>query len=113
MSSILEDIKQMLGFQKEYDAFDTDIKIYINSAFGNLHQLGVLSSKYSISSYDEIWDDLPLTRALGNEIKPYIYLYTRLRFDPPSNSFITEAIEKQIAEAEWRMNVESEGAFDK
>lgn len=112
MNSILDDIKQMLNLEKGYDPFDTDIQIYINSAFGTLYQLGVLTDKYSITGCDETWDDVPLIRNQVQEIKVYIYLYTRLRFDPPTNSFVTEAIEKQISEAEWRLNVEAEGAFE-
>ena len=106
MNSILEDIKQMLNLERDYTPFDTDVQIYINSAFGNLYQLG------SITGYEETWDDVPLVRKQAQEIKVYIYLYTRLRFDPPANSFVIEAIEKQISEAEWRLNVEAEGAFE-
>ena len=91
MNSILEDIKQMLNLEKDYTPFDTDVQIYINSAFGNLYQLGVLTDKYSITGYDETWDDVPLVRKQAQEIKVYIYLYTRLRFDPPANSFVIEA----------------------
>lgn len=112
MNSILEDIKQMLNLERDYTPFDTDVQIYINSAFGNLYQLGVLNDKYSITGYEETWDDIPLVRKQAQEIKVYIYLYTRLHFDPPANSFVIEAIEKQISEAEWRLNVEAEGAFE-
>lgn len=111
MAGILEDIKKMLGYEKDYEAFDTDIKIFINLAFGNLFQLGALTEKYAIAGYDETWNQVPLKASIIDEIKPYIYLFTRLRFDPPTNSFIVTAIENQIKEAEWRINTASEGAF--
>ena len=84
-------------------------------ALANYFDIGVdelLDCLYSITGYKETWDDVPLVRKQSQEIKVYIYLYTRLRFDPPANSFVTEAIEKQISEAEWRLNVEAEGAFE-
>ena len=39
--SILDSIKKILGMPPEYDAFDTDLVIHINSVFGILAQLGV------------------------------------------------------------------------
>ena len=39
--SILDTIKQLLGIQYDYTAFDTDIIVHINSAFMALNQLGV------------------------------------------------------------------------
>lgn len=39
--SILDTIKQLLGIQSDYTAFDTDIIVHINSVFMTLNQLGV------------------------------------------------------------------------
>ena len=97
MNSILADIKQMLNLEKDYTPFDTDVQVYINSAFGNLYQLGVLTDKYSITGYEETWDDVPLVRKQAQEIKVYIYLYTRLRFDPPANSFVLRLSKNRLA----------------
>ena len=41
-------------------------------------------------------------------VRSYVYLRCRLLFDPPSNSFVQTAIEKQISELEWRIQVLAE-----
>lgn len=41
MDSILTSIKKMLGVEEEYEHFDPDILMHINSAFSILTQLGV------------------------------------------------------------------------
>ena len=41
-------------------------------------------------------------------VKSYIGYKVRLLFDPPSNSSITESINRVISELEWRLNVEAE-----
>ena len=41
MDSILTSIKKLLGIVEEYEHFDPDIVMYINSAFSVLTQLGV------------------------------------------------------------------------
>ena len=39
--SILSSMKKLLGIVPEYEAFDDQILLYINTAFSVLHQLGV------------------------------------------------------------------------
>ena len=41
MDSILTSIKKLLGITEEYDHFDQDLILHINSVFGILTQLGV------------------------------------------------------------------------
>ena len=45
-------------------------------------------------------------------IKDYVYLRVRIIFDPPTSSFVLEALNKQVSEFEWRIHIEAEGAFD-
>lgn len=111
--SILNTIKQMLGIEKDYNVFDVDVIVGINSAFYTLRQLGVGPREgYTVTGADETWLDFLDDQSLLSEVKTYTYLKTRLQFDPPTNSFLTQSIEKQITEAEWRLNVHAEGAFD-
>ena len=49
MDSILTSIKKLLGIAEEYEHFDPDIVMYINSAFSVLTQLGVGLKKDSVS----------------------------------------------------------------
>lgn len=106
--SILYTIKKMLGLDPDYSAFDVDIIIHINSVIMILRQLGVgPQDGYSITGPDEQWSDyLGDQASLLESVKSYIYLKVRSVFDPPSNSYVQDAIQKQISEYEWRLNVE-------
>lgn len=104
--SILISIKKMLGIAADYTAFDTDIIIHINSVFTILNQLGVCDSKhFSITDETEVWEDFLEDSDKLNLVKSYMYLKVRLIFDPPQSGVLHEAMERQIKEFEWRLNV--------
>jgi hypothetical protein len=105
IDSILASIKKLLGIEADYTQFDSDIVIHINSAFTNLLQLGVgPSGGFSIVSDEAEWSDFFGTQADIELVKTYIYLKTRLFFDPPQTGYLIEAYNKQILECEWRLN---------
>lgn len=105
--SILTSIKKLLGITSEYDHFDTDLIMHINSVFFILRQLGVGPEEgFNITGNTETWSDYLEDVNKLSLVKTYIYLKVKLMFDPPQSSFVTEAINKQIAEYEWRLNVE-------
>ena len=106
MESILTSIKKLLGPGESYDHFDTDIIIHINSAFMVLTQLGVgPEDGFTIKDSSDKWSDfMPADNKHFEAVKTYVYLKTKLVFDPPLNSAILESINKQIAELEWRLN---------
>lgn len=108
--SILITIKNMLGITKDYNVFDSDLIVHINSTFTILSQLGIGPEQgFSISGDEEIWADFLEEKTNYEFIKTFIYLKVRLAFDPPTNSFLVTAIEKQISELEWRLYMEAEG----
>lgn len=112
--SILTTLKSMLGVPEEVSSFDEELIAAINNAFSNLKQLGVgpANTSFVIESKAETWGEFSTTNNLYSMVKTYIYLKTRLQFDPPSNSFLVEAINNQIRELEFRLNAEGEGSFD-
>lgn len=111
MDSILQSIKKMLGPTDGYTYFDSDIIIHINSVLMILNQLGVgPTNGFFIKGSDETWTDY-LGSDLGKIelVKSYIYLKVKLIFDPPTTGVLHEAMERQIQEFEWRLNVQAEG----
>lgn len=105
MSSILDDVKHMLGLLPEDTAFDSDVMIHINSVFGFLRQLGVGSQDgFVITGDTEEWDDFITDNRL-NLVKSYVFLRVKLLFDPPQTGFTQQAMERQITEMEYRLNV--------
>lgn len=110
MNSILTSIKKMLGIEDTYEHFDIDIIIHINSALTVLNQIGIGPEQgYCITSKAETWDDYLTDLQYVEAVKTYVYLKVRLVFDPPQNSFLVDAMERQIREYEWRLNVIAEG----
>lgn len=104
--SILQSVKKSLGLAPDYDVFDQDIIMCINSAFSTLAQLGVGPEMgHYIEDEQSLWSEFLNDDARLSNVKTYICLRTRLLFDPPATSFGISAIKDQITELEWRLNV--------
>lgn len=110
MDSILTTTKKLAGMDEGYEHFDPDIIMYINSVFLVLQQLGVgPEDGFFIDSEEDTWTDfLPDNRFLRKTVKAYMGSKVRMQFDPPSSSALLSALEKTIAEFEWRLNVAAE-----
>ena len=107
MDSILTSIKKLLGIAEEYEHFDQDIIMHINSVFMILNQLGVGPSKgFMITDSAASWDDyLPEGSTKLESVKTYMYMKVKLMFDPPTSSAVMESINRIVNELEWRLNV--------
>lgn len=104
-TSILNDVKHNLGLLPEDTAFDSDIIMLINTQFSNLTQLGAGPIQgYEITSADNTWDEF-FDDVRLNPVKSYVYLKVKLAFDPPGTGFVTDSIDRQVAELEYRINV--------
>lgn len=108
MDSILTSIKKLLGISEEYENFDQDIRIHINTVFGVLHQLGIgPENGFFIEDKTALWYDYTMSPKL-EMIKTYVYLKVRLMFDPPTSSVLLESINNTIKELEFRITLEGE-----
>ena len=110
--SILDSIKKMLGSELTDHAFDTDIIVGINSALMALNQIGVGLRGYIVSGSGETWEEFLMGYNDLEAAKTYVYLKVKLAFDTPTNSFVVNALQDQIKEYEWRLNVNSEERSD-
>lgn len=111
MESILTSIKKLLGISEDYDNFDADIIIHINSVFSILNQLGVGPTRcFYITDKASLWVDFLEDKTQIESVKSYVYLKVRLMFDPPQSSAAIESINKMISELEWRLNVAAESS---
>ena len=107
-TSILNDIKVACGIIPEYDVFDEQLTVDINSAFSTLHQLGYGPRHgYSIEDASSKWGDI-IHSDRFNFIKNYVILKVHLLFDPPTSSIAVEQMNKEVAEYEWRIRSEVE-----
>jgi hypothetical protein len=107
--SILISTKKVLGIAADYTVFDLDIITHINSAFSTLTQLGVgPAAGFMIDDDSAVWNDFIADDLQYNSVKSYVFLRVRQLFDPPSTSYLISAVERQIQELEWRLNVHRE-----
>lgn len=114
--TIKNTIKKMLGIEVDYTAFDTELLFFINSAIMELSQLGVCSPNFQITENgNETWDSLLSdfsNEYLLNSAQNYIYIKTRLIFDPPNSGYVTSALQKELDEITWRLRVQMDGESD-
>lgn len=109
MESILISIKKMLGITEDYEHFDSDLIMHINSVFSILTQLGVgPSTGFSIKDKTDVWSDFIPDDPRLESVKSYVYMKVKLLFDPPLSSTVMESTNRMISEFEWRLNVQSE-----
>lgn len=105
MSSILNDVKHMLGQLPTQKDFDSDIIILINGVFGTLTQLGVGPMiGFQITSDQNEWSEFTTDPRL-NAVKSYVFLCTKMSFDPPQTGFVLDSMDRQKQEMEYRLNV--------
>lgn len=106
-NSILLTVKDMIGPSIDYGVFDSQLVMQINSFLNVLTQLGVgPQSGFEITGADETWQDLLGDQEkLLNMCKSYISIRTRLVFDPPTSSFVIDALKKNADELEWRIYI--------
>lgn len=110
MESILNSTKKALGLAADYQPFDPELIIHINSVFSTLQQLGVgPDDGFEISDSSARWGDYLGDDKNLSQVKTYLYLRVKLLFDPPGTSYLLESINKQVQELEWRLNVYVEG----
>lgn len=104
MDSILYSIKKLIGLEADYDAFDASIIIFINGAFSTLQQMGIGPlTPYRIQNITNVWSEWSDDSFVVEESKNYVYLQVRKAFDPPTSSYVMDALEKQISELGWRL----------
>lgn len=105
--SILGSVRKLMGgIAEEEGPFDQDLILHINSVFDIVNQLGVGPKEpFSIVDDTETWDDFFSDAKVINMVKSYMYLKVKLLFDGPTTGVLHEAMERQVQEFEWRLQV--------
>jgi hypothetical protein len=104
-TSILKSVKKVVGISATDTSFDEDILMHTNTALATLNQLGV-GPEGGISVYDDsaTWASVFGTDQRYSAVKSYVYAKVKLLFDPPTTSFLLEALQENVREMEWRLN---------
>lgn len=104
-NEILDEIKDAVNVAEGDTAFDGQLKIYINSAFSTLNELGIGPiAGFRLAEGDQEWTDFLTEGPMLDKVKDYIALKVGYSFDPPGTGFHTTARKELIAEAEARLS---------
>lgn len=107
--SILDSTKQLLGVGPGDESFDVDIITHINTAFTILDQLGTgPEGGFRVTDSTDLWSDFDAD--ILDPVKSYVFMTSKLLFDPPATSFGLDAAFKVRDELGWRINVGAEEA---
>lgn len=108
IASILDSTKKALSVPENYNVFDPELITFINGVLGTLNQLGIGPPEgFRIDDDTAVWEDF-LDDDRLNGAKTFVYLSVKLLFDPPPTSFAISAVQQQIEELTWRLNVQRE-----
>ena len=104
--SILMTIRKLVCGDPYADHFDNDLLVHINACFSILNQLGVgPESGFVVTDDTQSWSSYIADNRILNMVKTYVTLKVKKIFDPPLTSSVLEAMDKEISQLEWRLNV--------
>lgn len=107
--SILVTTRKLIGPNGNYDVFDEDLLVHINSFFEVLTQCGVGPEEgFRVIDENTKWSDFTTNGEEYAMARQYIVLRTRLAFDPPASSFAMDSLKKIADEMEWRMYIKAQ-----
>lgn len=112
-TSILDSTKTFCKLPAGYNVYDDELIMLINVELNTLNQAGVGVVGFQISDNTSKWNDF-----LGDEetkqslAKQFVWQRVKVKFDPPANQFVQQAILDSTNEMIWRANVQAEGSFD-
>lgn len=113
MDSILTSVKKAIDIAAEYDHFDPQIIMHINSVFSDLREIGVgPKDGFVIEDDTSVWTDFmsDANKLWFENVKSYMYLRVQLLFDPPAQASVLASKERQAEKLEWRLNFAAEEA---
>ena len=107
ISSILDSVKKKIGLDpEEITEFDPDLIDAINTFLSVLTELGIGPDEgFKIHDNSTTWEDFVGDCPKLDMVRSYVFIRTRLIFDPPQNSYLITHLKDEAKELEWRLNV--------
>lgn len=100
--SILNSIKEIIGVHPEYDDFDNQLILHINTVLQLLVQKGIGKEGVFITDGNTTWSDFLLERQVNVRcIISWAGLKVKMLFDPPANSVLKQSYDENLKELEW------------
>ena len=112
-TSILDSTKTFCKLPAGYDVYDDELVMLINVELNTLNQAGVGVVGFQITDNTSKWNDfLGEDESKQSLAKQFVWQRVRVKFDPPANQFVQQAILDSTNEMIWRANVQAEGSFE-
>lgn len=106
---ILDTTKRQCNIDVEDTSLDAEIMMHINSIFFVFQQLGIGPvNGFALIDGTEKWSEFIGVESIA-AVRTLMGLRVRILFDPPATGPATEAVERQISQLEFRLNVHMEG----
>lgn len=104
-TSVLKSVRGAMGLGPDNEAFDHELILHVNAAFADLNQNGIISETM-VQDEKDSWADFSKEseelNVMFEQVKLYVYLKTKLLFDPPPPS-TGEYMNERINELLWRL----------
>ena len=112
-TSILDSTKTFCKLPAGYDVYDDELIMLINVELNTLNQAGIGVSGFQISDNTSKWIDfLGEDETKQSLAKQFVWQRVKVKFDPPANQFVQQAILDSTNEMIWRANVQAEGSIE-
>lgn len=112
-TSILDSTKTFCKLPAGYDVYDDELIMLINVELNTLNQAGVGVVGFQISDNTSKWNDFLGDKETKQSLaKQFVWQRVKVKFDPPANQFVQQAILDSTNEMIWRANVQDEGSFE-
>ena len=109
--SILETVKDQLGDTMYGEDFDNDLIPLINMYLMILYQLGVGKDGFMITGPNETWEDFETDIKRLEAAKSYVFIRTKLIFDPPASQAVLNAYTDMYKEIESRLDMKVNSGY--
>ena len=104
--SILDSVTEQLGATKDYEGYDTEILMLINSALSKLTHIGVGPPEgFYICGSSSTWSEFLDPGESLFMAYEYVYLDVKLVFDPPANGTLVEVFTSRRNELASRLEM--------
>lgn len=107
MSIVLNDVKVYLGYPPANTDFDDELILHINSTIAEMNRFGCgdLYNEITVTE-TTTWDEIEAwAKTKTSAIKTYIYLSTRLMFDPPTSGVYMDTLKDKRMEAMYTIQM--------
>ena len=104
--TIIQHVRETLGLNGESTDFEAEVKMLITASISILIQSGIGRPDFKLSD-TSTWDDFKDPTMENNEqwslVPTYVYLKTKLAFDPPPQLSTVEFYKEYTSEVLWRL----------